>query len=76
MNWRRSEFIAITGPIVTILLWVWFASARANTWDGTSEKVAKLEPIVAEQGKQLAVLVDAVSDMRDDVRYIRRHSVR
>ena len=74
MNWRRSEFIAILGPLATILLWVWFASAKANTWDGTSATVAKMEPVVEIHTSQLAVLNSKLDDIQDDLKWLRRHS--
>lgn len=73
VNWRRSETISM-GTLILVAGWIWWASAKTNSWDSSSTKIAAIEPKVEDHGKQLAVLVAAVQDMKEDVKYIRRHA--
>lgn len=73
MNWRRSEFISLS-TLVIVASWIWWASAKANAWDANEQEVKALRAEVDQHGQQLAVLVDAVKEMRDDLKYLRRHT--
>lgn len=73
MNWRRSELISL-GTLLTLASWIWWASAKANAWDETALIVKEMKPTQDDHSKVLAVLVANVGDIKDDLRYLRRHS--
>ena len=73
MSWRRSEWLAVLSPLITVILWIWFASAKANSWDATTAMVAEMKPEVESHSQQLAVVKDELDDIKDDVKWIRRH---
>ncbi len=73
MNWRRSEWISMS-TLIIVAGWIWWASAKAAAWDLTAQQVGLLAPIVSEHDKKIAVLIETIDDIKEDTRYIRRHT--
>lgn len=73
MNWRRSEWISI-GTLLTLALYIWWAGVKTNSWDEAVIAIKEMKPTVDEHSKELAVLIANVGDIKDDLRYLRRHS--
>lgn len=73
MNWRRSDVISL-GTLFTVLAWVWYASAKTTTWDENTTQIKEIKVTEDSQGKQLAVLIDNVDEIKDDLRFLRRHA--
>lgn len=62
------------GTLFVILGWIWYASAKTTGWDGTTERVKEIEPVVEKHTAQLDVLTEKLDDIQEDVRYLRRHA--
>lgn len=73
MSWRRSEMISFT-TFITVISWIWWASGKVNAWDMAQKQIQEVVPTVEEHGKELAVIESSLNDIKDDVRWIRRHN--
>jgi len=73
MTWRKSDMISVA-TLVTLISWIWWASSKVSAWDGTVTELKTIQPVVEEHSKQLAVISESLSDMKDDLRYLRRHT--
>jgi len=73
MNWRRSEWISI-GSLLTLAVYIWWSGVKTNSWDEAVIAIKEMKPTVEEHSRELAVLVANVGDIKDDLKYIRRHT--
>lgn len=58
----------------TLMAMVWAGFKVPASWDRAVVEVNKLEPKVDDHEKRLVVLETTLADMKDDVKYIRRHT--
>jgi hypothetical protein len=54
-RWRRSDLISI-GTILTVIGWIWFASAQTEKWDGVTDEVRNEHTGIAAHETRIAVL--------------------
>jgi hypothetical protein len=71
-RWRRSDTISLS-TLIVLAGWIWYASAKASAWDETVQTVNQMNPKVETHGQQLSAIEATLSDMKEDVTYIRRH---
>ena len=68
-TWRRSEWISLS-TVAVVIGWVWYASARTNTWDQTVKDVNDLKPVVEELVKMESA---NTAHWQDLDKYLRRN---
>lgn len=73
MNWRRSEWIS-AATLLIVAGWIWAASSRNSTLDQDTKTINEMKPKVDAHSEQLAAIIATLADVKDDVRYIRRHT--
>lgn len=71
-KWRRSEYISI-GTLVLLASWIFYAGAKASAWDQAVKAINDLKPQVNLHSEQLAGIRESLDDIKEDVRYLRRH---
>lgn len=73
MNWRRSESISVMTFLCVIVGWIWLANTKVNRWD-SCEAVVR-DPIRGNDAldKRLTVTETNMTELMEDVKYIRRH---
>ena len=72
-KWRRSETISIA-TLITLASWIWYASSKIVVWDDAAATVRQMKPMVDDHSTQLAVIASNLADIKEDLRYLRRHA--
>lgn len=65
-KWRRSEVISL-GSVFLILGWVWYASAKANSWDDATKRVADEVTILGKHEVRLTSIEQQLKDQHDEM---------
>lgn len=72
IKWRRSEFISF-GTLSLLAIWIWYASAKVSLLEETVRNLNEVKPIIETHSQELAVLMANVSDIKEDIKYLRRN---
>lgn len=66
-KWRRSDVISTT-TLLTLAVWIWYAAGKVSKWDMVSDIKKGNDAL----DTRITVVETYLSDMRDDLKYIRR----
>lgn len=73
MNWRRSEFISVS-TLLLVASWLWWTGAKMQMINITIAEVEVIKDKESLNEKSIAVVMDRLDDMKEDLRYLRRHA--